>query len=118
LLLFLILTNLSLIKEKPDNKSIYVFFKVKLFNNTKKTLNINFSISKYSTDPFLNTSKEMSYRIVLYSISNEIFNYMKSTSKSHEGSMNLFSEPVGVYTNIKNGIGIFGGISSQYLLLK
>jgi len=43
---------------------------------------------------------------------------MKSTSKSHEGSMNLFSEPVGVYTNIKNEIGIFGGISSQYLLLK
>lgn len=47
----------------------------------------------------------------LYSVSPEFYFYCESLNKQKEASNSPFVEPVKVYNNIKNGFGIFAGIS-------
>ena len=58
---------------------------------------------------------EKSYKVVLHKVSKEVYNYYKSVSKINIGP---FSEPVKVYTNILNGLGVFGGKSSTTLFFE
>ena len=50
--------------------------------------------------------------IVLSSVSNSYFKYHRSFQKHQETGDNPFSEPVIVYNNIENGLGIFAGFNS------
>ncbi|GEM_PF-1371540 len=86
------------------------------FNNTLKTLTFSFNSEYYKDLNNLNIG-EKSYRVVLYNISNEVYNYITSTSKA-EGNGNPFAEPVAIYSNIKNGIGIFGGVGTAVVNIK
>ena len=61
---------------------------------------------------------EKSYRVVLYNVSKEVYNYIVSTSKSVLSNNNPLSEPVAVFTNIIGGLGVFGGISSSSVFIK
>jgi hypothetical protein len=47
----------------------------------------------------------------LYSLSREYYFYKKSVMQSIDSQLDLFAEPVQVYTNIQNGVGIFAGAS-------
>ena len=49
--------------------------------------------------------------IELYAINKELYQYLISYSKHNEASGDPFAEPINVFTNIENGIGIFGGSS-------
>ncbi|MDD2635341.1 MAG: DUF4249 domain-containing protein [Bacteroidales bacterium] len=49
--------------------------------------------------------------IELYAINKELYQYLISYSKHNDASGDPFAEPINVYTNIENGIGIFGGSS-------
>jgi len=54
----------------------------------------------------------MRLTISLQSITREAYLYMKSAHANNYYESDFFSEPVQVYTNIKNGMGIFAGTSS------
>lgn len=91
-------------------------------------VNLKFSIYlDYFYDNFKSNlnSTEITYTLILNSVSKEYYQYDKTRSIFYEsgGSDNPFSEPVLIYTNIQNGYGIFGGSSSdsisfQYVLNK
>ncbi|HNZ71843.1 MAG TPA: DUF4249 domain-containing protein [Prolixibacteraceae bacterium] len=49
----------------------------------------------------------------LQSITKDVYYYLKSIDDSNESGMGLFTEPVQVYSNIANGLGIFGAASSS-----
>jgi len=49
--------------------------------------------------------------IDLYSINRDYYNYVKSYEQHRNSSEDPFAQPVNVYTNIVNGIGIFGASS-------
>jgi hypothetical protein len=51
------------------------------------------------------------YNLEIYKLSNDLYKYIKSVNKQQQVGDNPFSEPVFVYTNIKNGLGIFAGYS-------
>jgi hypothetical protein len=53
--------------------------------------------------------------IDLQSITHEAYLYMKSVGASNYYSNDLFSEPIPIFTNIENGIGIFAGYSSSLI---
>ncbi len=56
-------------------------------------------------------SSENTITFELYALSPETFKYYKSVNQHYNTSEDPFAEPVIVYTNIENGIGIFGGSS-------
>lgn len=47
----------------------------------------------------------------LYSLSREYYFYKKSVMQSFDSQLDPFAEPVQVYSNIQNGVGIFAGAS-------
>ena len=49
----------------------------------------------------------------LQSIDNNFYNYLK-TVKYNNTDLQYFSEPVQVYNNVTNGIGLLGGVSHRY----
>jgi len=59
----------------------------------------------------------MRLTITLQSITREAYLYMKSTYANKYYESDFFSEPVQVFTNIENGIGIFAGTSSSSVLI-
>jgi len=73
------------------------------FNGTNIVLNLSTYIYSYNTN-------ETKILIDLYSISKEYYNYLKSKSL-YEESDPAFSEPVQIFSNIENGLGIFAGAS-------
>jgi len=62
--------------------------------------NINTSIGEFFT-----------LSVELQSITPEAYSYLKSVNASTYYNGDLFSEPVQVFTNIENGIGVFAGFS-------
>ncbi len=59
------------------------------------------------------------YRVSLVSLSRDYYYYLKTVDNQTSSGYDLFSDPVLVYTNIKNGTGILGGSAEdkQYVLL-
>jgi len=84
-----------------------IIFDDAVFNGKKHLLKI------YSEDIRVAKSdlskKDVPVYIYFRSINKELYNYYLSMKKYNEVQDNPFSEPVNVYSNIKNGYGIFGG---------
>ncbi len=95
-----------------------ILFKDETFNNSTKSLMISFSKSSYVDNITGMNTGEKSYKIVLYNVSKDIYNYFISTSKASGNNDNPFSEPVRVYTNIDKGLGIFGGVSMSTVVFE
>jgi hypothetical protein len=78
---------------------------------------INFKIypDGYYDEGNPNNSVSISYIVMLSSVSEDYYKYDKTRSIFYEtgGSADPFSEPVLIHTNIKDGFGIFGGISND-----
>ncbi len=97
-----------------NDGSSMLILKDDLFNNSLCQLSIKFNPDYYYDQNWVKLD-EKSYKVVLHKVSKEVYNYYKSVSKINIGP---FSEPVKVYTNILNGLGVFGGKSSTTLFFE
>lgn len=92
----------------------YTLFTDELFNG--KTYDLDFYLDSWISEQLqrLNTLNREFYTIdvELQSLTKETYYYIKSSSSSSMGD-GLFTEPVQVFNNIENGLGIFGGCSSS-----
>ncbi|MBK5277947.1 MAG: DUF4249 domain-containing protein [Bacteroidia bacterium] len=57
-------------------------------------------------------------RVVLQSVTEEYFRYFVAQSLQNNTSGDPFAQPVQIFTNIENGLGIFAGYSSSVVELK
>ena len=73
----------------------------------------------YNPDPFDEDSGNFSERqIILYSLSREYYEYLRSSTNHFYYADDYFSEPVPVYTNVHGGMGIFAAVdSASYSIL-
>ena len=55
--------------------------------------------------------------VELQSISPELYRYLKSAQLYRVSESDAFSEPVQIYSNVKNGWGIFGSLSSSRVFI-
>jgi len=63
------------------------------------------------------TKRQINYEIVLASLTKEYYQYLETREAQIRTIDNPFAEPVIIYSNIKNGLGIFSGYStSRYKL--
>jgi len=105
----------------PDNilgetSSIgYTVFDDKLLNG--KPYELKFELYEYWAWDMAHVDTTMGGFYIVYfelqSITKDMYYYLKSISDSNESGMGLFTEPVQVYSNISNGLGIFGASSSS-----
>ncbi len=57
-------------------------------------------------------------RVVLLSVSEEYYNYFRTKKIQDRGDLDPFSQPAQVYSNIKNGVGIFAGYGVSVVEVK
>ncbi|MBI9069619.1 MAG: DUF4249 domain-containing protein [Salinivirgaceae bacterium] len=99
----------AIILEEGDIKS--KLFTNKLFNSTNIKLNLNFE------DPtgFFFDSDTANYTLSaqIYSLSEDLYLYQKSLNAYAESTDNIWqvNNPPQIYSNIKNGIGIFASMA-------
>jgi hypothetical protein len=81
-----------------------------------------FSLSRYNYDQYLFYINDevaqlgafIGIKVTLQTLSYDAYYYIKSLQQyDQSGDMGLFVEPTPVYSNIKNGVGVLGGVSSQ-----
>lgn len=86
------------------------FMTDKNFNGRLKEITL-FAQNNYFT-PYLNTNNNKLYRAIieLYSITDTYYKYRKSYDTYFDNNDNPFSEPVLVYSNVKNGYGLFSSV--------
>jgi hypothetical protein len=89
-------------------------FDDELFNGSTKVITLEFWDWNYYY--FEEEGYDVNYVLEVSSISKEYFNYIKSL-RAYENNANQFSlfagEPVHVYTNIENGLGILGASNTK-----
>jgi len=88
-----------------DGKDVIILFKVNEYKMERKP---------GSEDP---TPSQISYIINLQSLNRATYLYLKSKDASGDVVSDFFTEPVQIYTNISNGIGIFGAITNNTKIL-
>ena len=96
--------------SNPNNMQPTIIFKDELFNGTQYTIDL--LVEEYIFGGEKENIKDI--YISISKISEEYYWYEKSY-QAYVSSQNnqFFSQPVQVYTNIENGLGIFAGFSTQ-----
>ena len=85
-----------------------VFIRDALFNGGKKQVKIY-----WSNEPTGTFIDSIHYHIELLHVSEAFFRYYKSYMVAKNVSGDPFSEPINVYSDVKNGYGIFAVVSSD-----
>lgn len=89
--------------EKSSGK----IFKDELFNGNDYEIEVNIQhyFSMYQPEHF---DSSMFY-IKLYTVSEDFYKYVKSYNLNQQSEYDPFAQPVQVFTNIENGLGLFTG---------
>jgi len=105
-------TNVS---DVPDANTCLgntgIFLRDVLFNGRQKEL-VLYAGSGYMS-PIINGTDTMYATIELLHVAEDYFKFEKSYKVADDANGNPFAEPVNVYTNITNGLGIFSIVSSD-----
>ncbi len=88
-----------------------IFFRDVLFNGTKKELRL-FVPTGYVYPGTVNGDSVYA-QVQLLHVTEDYFRFSKSYRFASENRGNPFSEPVNVYTNVKNGYGVFSIMSAD-----
>lgn len=95
----------QIVENGNDQFLNYAVFSDKLINGTTKKLAFDIEINNF-------TEEINPVRIQFNSISKDMYLYYLRLSSYWEAQNSFLAEPVMIYTNINNGLGIFGGFSN------
>lgn len=98
--------------EEDGNENRFRIFSDDLFQGDTYTINVYFPI----TFSRLSNKEEVTIDIELQALSESLFLYMRSVEQS--GNRDIFSQPVGIYSNIKGGYGILGIYNPSHYIFK
>ena len=98
-------TSEQIVENGNDGYLNYAVFSDKLINGISKTLAFDLEINNF-------TEEVNPLNIRCNSISKEMYLYYLRLSTYWNAQNSFLAEPVMVYTNINNGLGIFGGYSN------
>ena len=106
-----ILENLNAINELNHKEGVFVDYS-KLNNREVKL--------RLSTATLLDPSIDIlqNIEVTVYTLSKELFDYHQNLHKQLINNNSSFTSPTTTYSNIENGIGVFGGMSSSSSLIK
>jgi len=93
-----------------------IFFRDVLFNGMEKELRLFVPSGYVGPDPVFGDSTFA--EVQLYHVTEDYFRYRKSYRFAADNEGNPFAEPTNVYTNVKNGYGIFSVMSVDVMQVK
>ena len=67
-------------------------------------------------DPNIDVLQSM--EVIVHTISKELYDYHQSLHKQLINNATPFTTPVSSFSNIENGLGVFGGFSTTNSLIK
>lgn len=100
------------IDQNTCHSSNGVFFRDALFNGTRKELKL-YVRSGLAQMFIVDGTDTLRPELELYHMTEAYFRYMKTTQFVAENEGNPFAEPTTIYSNIKNGYGIFSVVSAD-----
>jgi len=111
-------TNDNMVFDESNPR--YTLFTDELINGKQYELAFNINKSMVYKIADVDTSAECFYRVIieLQSISKDLYYYIKSIDGANNITSGLFTEPVQVYSNINDGIGIWGMYASSVDTIK
>lgn len=97
------------------NDQSYILFADHLISGKSYGLNIRVehSNSYYYPDMSFNDTDSSYIHFNLFSVTEEYYKYFKTFSMHRDSRENPFAEPVQVFSNVENGLGVFAGFSSN-----
>ena len=100
--------------EKMTNNNLII--SDEFFDGSQQTLefSIRNKIKELSTD---SNNDLIFIHVYFFKISSSLYNYHRSLNTHINQSGSPFAQPIQVYSNIQNGIGIFAGSSAQKIIL-
>ena len=106
-------TNDNMVFDESNSK--YTLFTDELINGKEYDLEFNLNRSMLYKLADVDTTTGGFYRVIieLQSLSKEVYYYIKSIDGADNITEGLFTEPVQVYSNINDGIGIWGLYTSS-----
>ncbi len=90
----------------------FIFLKDENFNGQTYELEFGLHDFDLSFDP----DWELEAHIYVKSVNKEVYDYFKSITNYKLTRGNPFSEPHQIFSNIENGVGIFGGITQHEII--
>jgi len=99
-------SNEPIFEDQQDTYNNGGLFSDESFNGNNFTLDVNF--------PHENQTDIVEYYAALRTLNLDLFRFMQSVRVDDGG---ILTEPVQIYSNIENGIGIFGASSERVYLL-
>ena len=108
---------------ESDGATFYgdeALFDDEMFNGTEKEISIDFFDSKSLWFEEQDDGYEKEYTLELTSVSESYYTYIRSL-RAHYDNQDQFifaGEPVQVFTNIENGLGVLGSMSLDTMLLE
>ncbi|MDD3431916.1 MAG: DUF4249 domain-containing protein [Bacteroidales bacterium] len=100
-----------------ENQNDYHIYSDELFNGKEVDMKLSFGTNSYYDYQrgFLGSSG--SFQIQLQNLSPSYYLYLKTLSE-YQNTMEFFAEPIQIFTNVRNGIGLFGAYSSHVIELE
>lgn len=93
-----------------SNTGRIFFFDDALFNGKTHKINLDTSVGSTQCTPEADIcDQEVEVTLYIRKISEAYFKYLRTSDLQNDLSDNPFAEPVPVFDNIENGLGIFGG---------
>lgn len=103
----------EIVTGTPDNK--YALFDDTQINGKEYTVKVRLSYNYNVYRPYPldeDSGNFLERKIVLYALSPEYYEYLKSATNHFYYADDYFSEPVPVYSNVRGGMGIFAALDS------
>ena len=101
--------------QTEDDSNPFCVFSDDIINGKEYTLKFKLSQNVIT---FYNRPKETKQELIiaLQQISKDYYLYLRTRAVANED--NVFSEPVQIHCNIKNGLGVFGSYSSSVRIIR
>jgi hypothetical protein len=93
--------------EPEANYGDRYFFSDEYLEEGKNTL--VFNIDVYDLNNYINDTLPGHFTVCFSKIDENLFNYAKSRGKNYNADENPFVEPVSIYTNVSQGLGLVSG---------
>jgi hypothetical protein len=99
----------------------YNVFTDELIDGREYTVNFDLNVYNHLRNPDIDMTEKGEFhqiKFILQSITPETYWFLKSSYLHHYYDGDLFAEPVQVFSNVENGLGIFGGQSNSVALIQ
>ncbi len=100
-----------------ETQNEYQIYADELYNGKTVDLKLSFAAHTYRDYQGELPNSTTSIQVQLQNISPSYYLYLKTFSE-YSNSIDFFSEPIQVFSNVSGGIGIFGAYSSNVIELK